>query len=101
MLRWCILPEQQEKRDKQAKLAKDKEEAAKKSKGKREGKGEKTPKAEKKDRHVKDSEKEKEEYTPEELMKKVTEIAGQRGRRGFDRKAYLQALQKLLEHAEK
>jgi len=44
---------------------------------------------------------EPEEYSPEELTKKVTEIAQQRGRRGFDRKTYVDKLTELMAHASK
>eukprot|EP00927_Polykrikos_kofoidii_P025124 TRINITY_DN2263_c0_g1_i8.p1 TRINITY_DN2263_c0_g1~~TRINITY_DN2263_c0_g1_i8.p1 ORF type:complete len:807 (-),score=188.04 TRINITY_DN2263_c0_g1_i8:211-2535(-) len=44
---------------------------------------------------------EPEEYSPESLMKKVTDIAQQRGRRGFDRTQYLDKLSSLLPHAAK
>ncbi|CAE7729011.1 NIP1, partial [Symbiodinium sp. CCMP2456] len=44
---------------------------------------------------------EPEEYTSKELTNKVTEITQQRGRKAFDRKAYMEKLQKLLVHAAK
>lgn len=41
------------------------------------------------------------EYTPEELVKKVTEIAQSRGRRGFERKTYMDKMESLIVHATK
>eukprot|EP00933_Yihiella_yeosuensis_P062556 TRINITY_DN6553_c0_g1_i1.p1 TRINITY_DN6553_c0_g1~~TRINITY_DN6553_c0_g1_i1.p1 ORF type:complete len:1003 (+),score=295.30 TRINITY_DN6553_c0_g1_i1:123-3011(+) len=102
MARWLIDPEKLKAREEKAAKDKEKEEEQKKkdlekraARRKDEGADKKASKSEKK------SEKEPEEYSPDELMKKVTEIAQQRGRRGFDRKDYYAKLTKLMAHALK
>mmetsp|Transcript_127499 Transcript_127499/g.302965 ORF Transcript_127499/g.302965 Transcript_127499/m.302965 type:complete len:961 (-) Transcript_127499:151-3033(-) len=103
MLRWLITPEKLAERERKAEWAKAKEAENKaKEKEKRDRKKEKGEDgrgtATGRERKGKD---EPEEYTSKELTNKVTEIAQQRGRRGFDRKAYMEKLQKLLVHAAK
>jgi len=104
MLRWLITPEKLAAREtKEAAKEKDVQNKVKdqeKRARKREEGAEKGPKESGKD-SGKDKKEEKEEYTPEELIKKVTEIAQQRGRRGFDRKAYFAKLEQMLAHAAK
>mmetsp|Transcript_91246 Transcript_91246/g.282237 ORF Transcript_91246/g.282237 Transcript_91246/m.282237 type:complete len:1100 (+) Transcript_91246:84-3383(+) len=87
---------EEEKKEKEAQEAKKKwEKRAAKDESKHKGEKERTEKP------AKSSKDEPEDYTPEELMKKVTEVAQQRGRRGFDKKAYMDKLQSLLPHAVK
>lgn len=45
--------------------------------------------------------KKEKELTPEELRKKVSEIAAKRGRKGFDRKNFASELMELMAHAQK
>jgi len=103
MLRWLITPEKLAERERKAELAKAKEAENKaKEKEKRDRKKEKGEDgrgtATGRERKGKD---EPEEYTSKELTNKVTEITQQRGRKAFDRKAYMEKLQKLLVHAAK
>ncbi|CAE7346501.1 eIF3c [Symbiodinium natans] len=103
MLRWLITPEKLAERERKAELAKAKEAENKaKEKEKRDRKKEKgedgRSTATGRERKGKD---EPEEYTSKELTNKVTEITQQRGRKAFDRKAYMDKLQKLLVHAAK
>jgi translation initiation factor 3 subunit C len=99
MLRWLITPEQAAKVEKKEAERKQKEEEAKKIKDK--------PKSAKtvKDKGDKDEgtkpKDAKKEYTPKELMDKISEITSVRGRRGFDKKDFMTKLQNLEEHAEK
>jgi len=104
MLRWLISPEKLEERKRKEEEKKEKEaQEAKKKWEKRAAKDESKHKGEKErtEKPAKSSKDEPEDYTPEELMKKVTEVAQQRGRRGFDKKAYMDKLQSLLPHAVK
>jgi len=100
MLRWLITADKQARANRKAADAK--EGGDKKSKTKS-----KTPKAkpgrggERASDDKKSKGQEPEEYSPEELTKKVTEIAQQRGRRGFDRKTYIDKLNELMSHATK
>jgi len=101
MLRWLISPEKLEERRKKEQLKKDKEEKeVDRKKAKRYVKDEKSQSRNTDQRVVKAKE-EPDDYTPEELMKKVTEVAQHRGRRGFDKKAYMDKLQSLMPHAAK
>lgn len=98
MLRWLITPEvlAQREKEKAAKAANQKEPKVK---------GGKTPKGPKKGKVVDDGEEQgkkgKEDYTSEEIMKKVLEIAQQRGKRGFDRSSYIERLRGWMTHAQK
>lgn len=95
MLRWLITPEALAKR----KAAED-EQIVKPGHGKLERLDK--PRRVRQSTVDHDSKKrEPEEYTEEQLTKKVTEIALSRGRRGFERKAYMESLQALMPHAEK
>eukprot|EP00445_Apocalathium_hangoei_P026879 CAMPEP_0203926614 /NCGR_PEP_ID=MMETSP0359-20131031/66128_1 /ASSEMBLY_ACC=CAM_ASM_000338 /TAXON_ID=268821 /ORGANISM="Scrippsiella Hangoei, Strain SHTV-5" /LENGTH=1014 /DNA_ID=CAMNT_0050855251 /DNA_START=94 /DNA_END=3136 /DNA_ORIENTATION=- len=99
MLRWLITPEAKAKRDAKGKLDKDKI-----AEDKKEGKKPRPSKAGKSTgREVESSgrDKEPDEYDAEELVKKVTEIAQSRGRRGFDRKTYVEKMMTMMLHAEK
>jgi len=103
MLRWLITPEMEAKRTKK-KDAKKEYNDDRAQKGKRDRTGNKSAKAGGKKEASEPKaagQKEKEEYTPEELMAKVTEIAQMRGRRQFVKKEYMEKLQKLEEHAVK
>jgi len=104
MLRWLITPDrlaQLEKKDRDKKQ-KEEEEGKKKEEKRRRQQNEGNQRAQERqgDRQAR-SKDEPEEYSPDELMKKVTEIAQQRGRRGFDRKAYMDKLAGLMPHAAK
>lgn len=102
MLRWLITPEKLAEREKKAEVAKAKEaENKEKDQAKRARKKDKAEEGQKGAAHQRKGKDEPEEYTSKELTTKVTEIAQQRGRRGFDRKAYMEKLQKLLVHAAK
>lgn len=100
MMRWLITEEKKQKEDnikKQRDAGKaEKQDKAVKSKHTRPSK---KNREEKPDKHG--DLKEQEELTPEELQKKVTEIAQQRGRRGFDRAAYMENLRHLMSHGAK
>lgn len=100
MLRWLIDPAKVNIRDRRFK----EKEANKDAKANKKNR-EKVSKAKTKNAEGNQAAKaktgEKEEYSPEELIKKVTEIAQQRGRRGFDRKAYNEKMLELVEHAQK
>lgn len=102
MLRWLITPEKLAEREKKAEVAKAKEAENKaKDQEKRARKKDKVEEGQKGTTHQRKGKDEPEEYTSKELTTKVTEIAQQRGRRGFDRKVYMEKLQKLLVHAAK
>jgi len=109
MLRWLISPEKLEERNRIAEEKKVKEDereekALKKQKkqGKSGGDAGQGGKADKFDKQARGSKEEgPEDYSPEELMKKVTEVAQQRGRRNFDKKAYMEKLAGLMAHAAK
>lgn len=105
MLRWLITPEKLADREKKAAATKAKEDESKqKDQDRKDRKKQDTgdrPKKESSKESKKDKDQDKEEYTPEELVKKITEIAQQRGRRGFDRKAYMEKLQKMMTHGQK
>jgi translation initiation factor 3 subunit C len=104
MLRWVITPDLQKKRDKE----KEDKDAAKRSK-----KDDKDDKKNKKrgglkrgsrhqERDAGEAQKSnKEDFTAEEIMKKVSEIAQSRGKRGFDRNVYFDKLRGWLTHAQK
>mmetsp|Transcript_74030 Transcript_74030/g.154368 ORF Transcript_74030/g.154368 Transcript_74030/m.154368 type:complete len:721 (+) Transcript_74030:322-2484(+) len=96
MLRFCILPEVAEKRRLEAEKKKAAAAAvADKAKTAR-------PKGTKGEaKHVSTEQLEPDEYDSEKLIEKVTEIAQSRGRKGFDRKTYIETLTKLVPHAEK
>lgn len=98
MLRWVILPEKEAEREEKRNLKKGASEPEKGKKTKRptQTKPKKTDRGDDKDKG-----KEPEEYTAEELVKKITEISQQRGRRGFDRQQYMTKLTGLMVHAEK
>eukprot|EP00928_Gymnodinium_smaydae_P087853 TRINITY_DN72043_c0_g1_i1.p1 TRINITY_DN72043_c0_g1~~TRINITY_DN72043_c0_g1_i1.p1 ORF type:complete len:1013 (+),score=245.87 TRINITY_DN72043_c0_g1_i1:98-3040(+) len=100
MIRWVITDE---KRAKEAEKMKNKTDAqkTKEVKVKKTGSKDKADKKGKKDEENRSDKKEREEYSPEELMKKIGEIAQQRGRRGFDRAKYISALETLRPHAQK
>mmetsp|Transcript_2305 Transcript_2305/g.6824 ORF Transcript_2305/g.6824 Transcript_2305/m.6824 type:complete len:957 (+) Transcript_2305:91-2961(+) len=100
MLRWLITPEALVKLQQKAeemKAMKEEENSKQKGKGKKAKKDGQGGKIEEKEAKGK----EPEDYTEAELMKKVTEISQQRGRRGFDRKVYVDKLLTLMKHAEK
>lgn len=102
MLRWLITDTKQAEREKKANAlatAKKDEKEIKHNKAakKKLTKGDKASE----DKSNKKASDEREEYSPEDLKKKVTDIAQQRGRRGFDRKQYMDKLQGLLPHAAK
>eukprot|EP00928_Gymnodinium_smaydae_P018047 TRINITY_DN16875_c0_g1_i1.p1 TRINITY_DN16875_c0_g1~~TRINITY_DN16875_c0_g1_i1.p1 ORF type:complete len:975 (-),score=334.59 TRINITY_DN16875_c0_g1_i1:63-2987(-) len=100
MLRWVITDEKKKKEaEKQAKMQDTKkDDKAKKSSSK----SKPSSKNKKDDDEKKGSKKEEQqEYSPEELLKKVNEIAQQRGRRGFDRAKYVGQLNALIPHAVK
>mmetsp|Transcript_127498 Transcript_127498/g.302958 ORF Transcript_127498/g.302958 Transcript_127498/m.302958 type:complete len:961 (-) Transcript_127498:151-3033(-) len=102
MLRWLITPEKLAEREKKAEAAKAKvDENKAKEQEKRARKKDKAEEGQTRATHQRKGKDEPEEYTSKELTNKVTEIAQQRGRRGFDRKAYMEKLQKLLVHAAK
>jgi hypothetical protein len=105
MLRWLITPEQEvknrrkeEQRVKAAEEEKDKKASKKQKQSTQDAERSSTKKEEASKNRGSD---EREEYSPEELMKKVTEIAQQRGRRGFDRATYAEKLNGLMSHAAK
>mmetsp|Transcript_39333 Transcript_39333/g.98972 ORF Transcript_39333/g.98972 Transcript_39333/m.98972 type:complete len:969 (-) Transcript_39333:41-2947(-) len=97
MIRWLITDEVAAKKKKKEEDRGQREEKEKKPK---------KPTAKDKSREVEPreaskKEKEPDEYTPEQLVKKVTEIAQSRGRRNFDKKAYIDKLHQLMQHASK
>jgi len=100
MLRWVITPDLQKKREKE----KDDKDAEKRTKGKK-GDDKKSKKGLKRaSRYQDDGEAQKtskEDFTAEEIMKKVSEIALTRGKRGFDRNVYFDKLRGWLVHAQK
>jgi len=99
MLRWLITPEKLAKRQKAHDDKKNQQSEKVKKTDKYSTKTKKTAKAGEPD--APKSTKEPEEYTAVELMKKVEEIAQQRGRRGFDRRSYMEKLEGLMVHAVK
>lgn len=102
MMRWLITPEKLAEREKKAAAIEKKTEQRNQDQGrKHHRRGDEDKHAKKESHKEKKAKEEPEDYTPEELMKKVTEIAQQRGRRGFDRKAYMEKLQQLMGHAQK
>lgn len=101
MLRWLITPDKLAEREKKAAAARQKEEENKLKDQEKRDRKKKTDDGPKQERVAKKGEKEPEEYSPDELMKKVTEVAQQRGRRGFDRKQYMDKLSQLMVHAAK
>lgn len=104
MLRWLITEESLAKEEKKKSKfdAKQTQKESKKKDGERKDRSDKDKDKMKLEAGVgKEKGKEQEEYTVEELQKKVTEIAQQRGRKGFDRNQYIEKLEKLMEHAVK
>lgn len=99
MLRWLITPEALQKR----KRKEDEEEKADKDKNRKpqNPKGKKHSKDERSEQKPHKAENEQDEYTPDQLIKKVTEVQQSRGRRGFERKTYAEKLAALMPHAEK
>mmetsp|Transcript_39334 Transcript_39334/g.98982 ORF Transcript_39334/g.98982 Transcript_39334/m.98982 type:complete len:967 (-) Transcript_39334:41-2941(-) len=97
MLRWLITPEVEAKRKRKQEEGGEKE--AKPKQEKKKPVKDKFKDAEPREGGKK--EKEPDEYTPEQLVKKVTEIAQSRGRRNFDKKAYIDKLNQLMQHAAK
>ena len=103
MLKWVVTPEKQEKdrikQEKQNKIdeAKKKRDDDKKQKNA----SKKKPNQDKGQVEQATGEQKEKEVTPEELKKKITDIAQQRGRRGFDRKVYMDRLTALKVHAVK
>lgn len=97
MLRWLITPQQQLKQQKKEDERKKKEEETKKTKDK----AGKAKVVKDKDEGNKKQETTKKEYTPKELMDKITETISTRGRKGFDKKQFMTKLQGLEEHAAK
>jgi len=100
MLRWLITPEVAAKNEKKALAKGDQTKEINERKGK-DKKGRNKPIKEKTAQVKEPGAKEKEEFTPEELMKKVTEISQMRGKRQFVRKDYMEKLRLLEEHAVK
>mmetsp|Transcript_154639 Transcript_154639/g.495819 ORF Transcript_154639/g.495819 Transcript_154639/m.495819 type:complete len:906 (+) Transcript_154639:91-2808(+) len=97
MLRWLITPEAKAKKGAKAAFEKDKVD----EKPARKPKQVKDSKKERGDVDSGKNVKEPDEYDAEELVKKVMEIAQSRGRRGFDRKTYVDKMMQLMLHAEK
>eukprot|EP00442_Polarella_glacialis_P058742 CAMPEP_0115121100 /NCGR_PEP_ID=MMETSP0227-20121206/46061_1 /TAXON_ID=89957 /ORGANISM="Polarella glacialis, Strain CCMP 1383" /LENGTH=969 /DNA_ID=CAMNT_0002522847 /DNA_START=59 /DNA_END=2964 /DNA_ORIENTATION=- len=103
MLRWLITPEKLAEREKKGATEDQNQNKKNDQKAKDEEKRERRPKkgTDTGSKETKEKTHEKDEYTEEELMKKVTEIAQQRGRRGFDRKVYIEKLNHFMTHAVK
>lgn len=98
MLKWLVTPAVAAKRKRKEELALDSQHKQPRADAKpREGKAKKNEKEDKGAKAVQDPD----EYTSESLVKKVTEIAQSRGRRGFERKTYVEKLSALLPHASK
>jgi len=104
MLRWLITPEKLGERGRRCAAEKSKTERSAGRKGEKPHKDKsKTGADSDKPKDGKDKKKgeEQDEYTSEELIKKVQEISQQRGRRGFDKKSYEEKLMTLMPHAVK
>merc|ERR1719265_526220 len=103
MLNWVITPEKQEKeRRKQEKQEeKDRLKKERDDDKKQKNASKKKPTQDRGQVEQGTGDQKEKEMTPEDLKKKIIEIAQQRGRRGFDRKIYVDRLQALMAHATK